>query len=231
MSGWAHSEWLPIRVSGRNWTEKVLKLASIVGHELAVDAEKDRGVIGQFQASHAEKQLIAYFIDRHDFLPEDKALDPRFDIEIEKEELGISKLARQYPDIPQVDHLEGQREELKRLLWDKDDRILGDAYDEKEVKRLKSEVATIDEQIAPLETRFGIKQLRLRQRRIRKIERQKMNHEHLIRLSTKEPERPLRRATILISAPTHEVCEDCLEFKDKANHFFGLQIELRECTK
>ncbi|KAJ5142513.1 uncharacterized protein N7515_001300 [Penicillium bovifimosum] len=40
------------------------------------------------------------------------------------------------------------------------------------------------------------------------------------RMSAKEPEGTLRRATILIS----------LLFQNRVNHFFGLQIELRECT-
>jgi hypothetical protein len=42
-----------------------------VGHALKLNTKKDRGTPGKFNASHAEKQLIAYFLDRHVFLPED----------------------------------------------------------------------------------------------------------------------------------------------------------------
>jgi hypothetical protein len=39
------------------------------------------------------------------------------------------------------------------------------------------------------------------------------------------------RTTILISAPTYRICEDCLAFKNCVNRFLSLSIELYECTK
>lgn len=230
MSGWGHSEWPSTRVSGRNWTAMVLKLAAIVGHTLFVHAAKDQGIQGQFQASHAEKQLIAYFLDRHVFLRQDKTLNPQFDEEIESQKSEISEMASRFPSIRQMYRLQEDRKKLVFELFDKDDKLLGDEYDEELVKGLKSKVASLDEEIAVLKHRPETRQMRARERQIRLIERQKTLQERLNRMSAKEPVRTLRRATILISAPTHEVCEDCLLFKNKVNNFFGLQIELRECT-
>ncbi|CRL30029.1 Ankyrin repeat-containing domain [Penicillium camemberti] len=230
MSGWGHSEWPSIRVSGRDWTALVLKLATIVGHTLSAHAAKDQGIQGQFQASHAEKQLIAYFLDRHVFLQQDKTPNPQFDEEIDNQESKIEEMASRFSTIRQMHRLQKDREQVLFDLWNKDDRLLGDEYDEEAVKGLKTNVACLGEKIGALELRPEVRQMRARERQIRLKERQKGLHERLNRMSAKEPERTLRRATILISAPTHGVCEDCLLFGKRVNHFFGLQIELRECT-
>ncbi|CAG7990731.1 unnamed protein product [Penicillium salamii] len=230
MSGWGHSESPSTRVSGRDWTAMVLKLATIVGHTLSAHAAKDQGIQGQFQASHAEKQLIAYFLDRHVFLQHDKIPNPQFREEIDNQESKIWEMASRFSSIRQMYRLRKDRENVVSELWDKDDRLLGDEYDEEVVKGLKTNVACLDEEIAVLELRPEVRQMRAGERQIRLIERQENLHERLNRLSAKEPENALRRATILISAPTHEVCQDCLLFQKRVNHFFGLQIELRECT-
>lgn len=66
MSGWSHGETVPL-VSGKDWTSEVIRIANIIGHALVPDS-RDNGVLGQFHACHAEKQLIAYFISKHVFL-------------------------------------------------------------------------------------------------------------------------------------------------------------------
>ncbi|KAJ5713715.1 uncharacterized protein N7483_010896 [Penicillium malachiteum] len=230
MSGWGYSQSLSTRVSGKDWTERVLKLAAIVSHSLAVDASKDHGIRGQYHASHAEKQLIAYFLDRHVFLDEDKTLDSRFEKEIVEEELKISELASIDPSIPRIYQLQHDRKQLKARLWDKDDRLLGDKYDEALVQRLKNEVAVADDQIALLKSCPDVQKLRAQGRQIRLWENKETLRRRLNRMSTKEPERTLRGASILISSPGRNICEDCLLFKDRVNHCFGLSIELRECT-
>ncbi|RLN57735.1 hypothetical protein BBJ28_00019699 [Nothophytophthora sp. Chile5] len=50
--------------------QSVTKIASIIGHPLPVSSQ-DHDEPGQCSANHAEKQLIAYFIDKHQFLPGD----------------------------------------------------------------------------------------------------------------------------------------------------------------
>ncbi|KAJ5923536.1 hypothetical protein N7454_008781 [Penicillium verhagenii] len=230
MSGWGHSQWPSTRVSGRDWTERVFKLAAIVGHTLTVYASKDHGIRGQYNASHAEKQLITYFLDRHVFLDEDKTIDSLFEEEIAEEESKISELAYIHPSIPEIYRLQSDRKRLENELWDKDDRLLGDEYDEALAQRLKNEAAVTDDQIALLENRPEVQKLRALERQIQQWEINEKLHERLSRMSTKVPEKALRGVTILISSPNHNICDDCLLFKDRVNRYFSLSIELRECT-
>ncbi|RYC79446.1 hypothetical protein BFJ63_vAg17670 [Fusarium oxysporum f. sp. narcissi] len=76
MSGWKHQSDLElnVQIEGRIWTDEVFRLCRIIGHHLPAD-EKDQGRSGQFNACHAEKQLTAYFISKHVFLPPDLAVD------------------------------------------------------------------------------------------------------------------------------------------------------------
>ena len=117
---------------------------------------------------------------------------------------------------------------LDREIWDKDDRMLEDEYDEDLVRRLRTQVTQIRQRIATLETRPEIQELRTRERQIRLLEDEEKHHEQLNHLSTKGPERTLRRATILICAPKREICPDCTRFMERVNHYFGLQIALCE---
>lgn len=66
MSGWSHSadDDYNITVGGQDWTSNVLSLYKEMKFELEPH-EYDRGIPGQFYACHAEKQLIAWFVDRH----------------------------------------------------------------------------------------------------------------------------------------------------------------------
>jgi hypothetical protein len=71
MSGWGHKGEELITVAGNVWTEEVFRISKAVGHTLSEDSQKDQGRPGLFQACHAEKQLITYFIGKHAFLPEE----------------------------------------------------------------------------------------------------------------------------------------------------------------
>jgi hypothetical protein len=64
MSGWSHGQ-TKVTVSGKEWTAEVMKISSTVGHQLQKEGRRDQGKEGQYFASHAEKQLIAYFISKH----------------------------------------------------------------------------------------------------------------------------------------------------------------------
>ncbi|KAL8918576.1 MAG: hypothetical protein Q9172_005366 [Xanthocarpia lactea] len=64
MSGWRHGE-TNVTISGKDWTNEVKRISRIIGHQLPIDQHRDQGVEGHFFASHAEKQLIAYFISKH----------------------------------------------------------------------------------------------------------------------------------------------------------------------
>ncbi|KAL6908717.1 DYW family of nucleic acid deaminases domain-containing protein [Trichoderma evansii] len=75
MSGWSHkpNSDLNVQIAGRKWTDEVFYLCQITGHELpkleGEYKELDHGRPGQFYVCHAEKQLIAYLVSRHVFLP------------------------------------------------------------------------------------------------------------------------------------------------------------------
>ncbi|QKX62544.1 uncharacterized protein TRUGW13939_09705 [Talaromyces rugulosus] len=231
MSGWSHSEWPSTRVSGRDWTGRVLELAAIVGHNLSADSINDQGIPGKFQSSHAEKQLIAYFLDRHVFLPEDTTLDPRFDTEIARLESEIVDMVAMQPDPNRLFRLEQEKRELENELFDKDDRLLGEEYDAELVERLKEKIKSLNKKCAPLENRSGVKAIRAREHQIRLCEHDKTVQSRLNRISKMTRKHKLSRAAIFISAPNHKICPDCLLFQGRVNHFFGLSIELHECTQ
>lgn len=63
MSGWSHGD--TVTVSGKEWTAEVMRISLILGHQLQTDERRDQGNRGQCFASHAEKQLMAYFISKH----------------------------------------------------------------------------------------------------------------------------------------------------------------------
>lgn len=231
MSGWGHSDCLSARVSGRDWTGKVLELAAIVSHNLAANSKKDQGIPGQFQASHAEKQLIAYFLDRHVFLPEDTTLDPRFDAEIARLASEIIDMVTKHPVPKHLFLVEQEKRELELELFDKDDRLLGEEYDTELVGRLKHKIRSLNKECTSLENRSDVKVIRDRQRQIRLCEHNKNVHSRLNRISKMTQKHKLSRAIIFISAPDHKICPDCLLFQSKVNHFFGLSIELQECTQ
>ncbi|CAM1507506.1 Fc.00g071470.m01.CDS01 [Cosmosporella sp. VM-42] len=68
MSGWAATD-VPV-IGGRNWTDEVLQLAAHINY--AIPAHPfDQGVSGQYYATHAEKQLAAYFVSNHVVLESD----------------------------------------------------------------------------------------------------------------------------------------------------------------
>lgn len=77
MSGWAHHN-LPdvnIQIAGKTWTDEVFRLARAIGYSLP-PRHRDQGEPGQFYACHAEKQLVAYFVHKHLFLPEEVIVEP-----------------------------------------------------------------------------------------------------------------------------------------------------------
>ncbi|KAB5582967.1 DYW family of nucleic acid deaminases-domain-containing protein [Coniochaeta sp. 2T2.1] len=72
MSGWGHHEdpASNIQVAGEEWTDAVRQICSYIGHNLTPHM-CDQGQTGRYNACHAEKQLIAYFVSRHVFLEHD----------------------------------------------------------------------------------------------------------------------------------------------------------------
>ncbi|KAL3438892.1 DYW family of nucleic acid deaminases-domain-containing protein [Aspergillus tetrazonus] len=221
----------PLMTKARYLTERVMKISKIVGHNLRFDDRYDQGQPGRFYASHAEKQLIAYFIDRHVFLQEDKTQNPQFFERIEHLEHEISVMVDRYPDVRKFDQLRKDKKELDLQLFDEGDRLLGDEYDKGLVKQLKEEVATIDRELVTLKGQREVVQLLKKEKEIQKYEDNWKLHERLNRLSGRAPTNILKRATILITAPSYPVCDDCWEFNRRVNQDLGLSIQLSERTQ
>lgn len=66
MSGWSHDN--EVTISGRRYTDGAIELAETMDCTLPCNWECDQGIPGQHSASHAEKQLLAYLVERHKFL-------------------------------------------------------------------------------------------------------------------------------------------------------------------
>ncbi|KAI9841696.1 MAG: hypothetical protein M1837_000428 [Sclerophora amabilis] len=47
------------------WVKRVFAFSRVLGHRLALDSTNDRGQPGRFNASHAEKQVMAYVLWKH----------------------------------------------------------------------------------------------------------------------------------------------------------------------
>ncbi|OJD24352.1 hypothetical protein ACJ73_04287 [Blastomyces percursus] len=78
MSGWGHEQPETFIITGKRWTKQVFAISSAVQHALKPN-EYDQGLPGQFNASHAEKQLIAYFIEKHVFLGDEREPNSNWD--------------------------------------------------------------------------------------------------------------------------------------------------------
>ncbi|KAJ5748901.1 uncharacterized protein N7511_010597 [Penicillium nucicola] len=219
MSGWSHSFIQSLRVDGRQWTDDVFYISEVVGHLLPFD-NHDQGRDGQYNACHAEKQLIAYFIDRHVFLPRDTLPDSELETEIELNDDELEEFLLTTQTGRQVTSLRNRKKDLEYELFDGDEKLVGkhDQIGALELE-LKSVEITLNRLIAspqagPL--------LRL-ESQLEILTHQKDRHGDLIRMANAPPPASLTKAVILISSPP---CQDCIMFRDKVNSFFGLSLQL-----
>ncbi|KAM3523542.1 hypothetical protein NHJ13051_005048 [Beauveria bassiana] len=122
MSGWAHDDESdkPF-VSGNEWTAKVLSLSQRFNLQLQPD-ERDGDKVGRYEASHAEKQLIAYLIDRHWFIKDEMILPDQMD-----------ELAESAANLDIQDSDEASSRQRERVRKEK----LGKLYEIRPADRLK----------------------------------------------------------------------------------------------
>lgn len=66
MSGWAHGSEAVV-IGGDTFVADVFRVCKLIDHNLP-SHRRDQGVEGRYNAAHAEKQLIAYFLSKHVFL-------------------------------------------------------------------------------------------------------------------------------------------------------------------
>ena len=92
-SGWG-ADALPLNYKTKpHWIEQVYYIASTIDYKFqdAPDPGQDQGNSGQYFASHAEKKLIAYFIDRHVFMPQDREPDQKLEDSILEAEHSLAE--------------------------------------------------------------------------------------------------------------------------------------------
>jgi len=108
MSGWSHWDGgvTNIQIAGRTWTDEVRRLCEVIGHNLEPH-QYDQGEPGRYHACHAEKQLIAFFVHKHLFLPYET--DENADLA----RLGLSEVSDE--DYEQLERDRKHREELRDL--------------------------------------------------------------------------------------------------------------------
>ncbi|KAI1740023.1 hypothetical protein F4680DRAFT_420977 [Xylaria scruposa] len=116
-SGWGPDPRPPDRASAPTWTEQVFYIASVIAHRLEEvrDSTWDQGKPGQFNASHAEKKLIAFFIDKHVFTPEDQTPNKPLEESIYEAQDLLRQHQELSSDWPKVCDLEEIDEELEVL--------------------------------------------------------------------------------------------------------------------
>ena len=228
-SGWG-ADALPLNYKTRpQWIEQVYYIASTVDYKLqdAPDPACDQGKPAQYFASHAEKKLIAYFIDKHVFTPQDREPDQKLEDSILEAEDSLAEGRYLSVAWAKVCDLKERKVELDDQLFDADDRLLGDSYDEQEVKRLKHEIHVIDEELLSLESDASVAAMRAQEKKKSMLLEREKVHQDLIELSRNQPPSSLKRAVILSS---NKICEDCDMFKQRVNHCFQLNIEMSWCN-
>lgn len=223
MSGWSHDPCQPVRISGRQWTEEVFYISHLVGHTLSWNDQFDRDRPGQYYACHAEKQLIAYFIDRHVFLERDAIPD----LELEE---NIGSVRSQHAEFilfsaggQELSSLRREHKDLETERFNAEDALFGEKKDEVEIQALNSKFESIQKQILQLSKDPEIQKITALESRLEALNQQRARHKALMDLSFAIPPVSLTEAVILISSP---ICEDCKEFKSKINQFFGLSMQL-----
>ncbi|KAI1308521.1 DYW family of nucleic acid deaminases-domain-containing protein [Xylaria venustula] len=197
-SGWGHDAQPPNHVSARPWTEQVFYIAAVVGHRLeeARHPTWDQGRPGQFNASHAEKKLIAFFLDKYVFTPEDKTSNEALELSIK---------------------------EAQDLLKQKNELLLNGPSNAENVEELKQQLHKIKQKLKVLKLQHDIKSVGSKKKALRKLVEKYEMREKLRELSKSGPKTSLKEAVILTS---NKICDDCRRFKDRVNRYFNLRIEI-----
>ncbi|KAM0190677.1 hypothetical protein ACHAPI_009349 [Fusarium lateritium] len=170
-SGWGRVALPMNRTMGRDWVEQVDYIARIIGHTFQPppSPEHDHGTPGKYHASHAEKKLIAYFIDKHVFLPEDQSPDQALKESIDALDNSVCKAKDLFATFAKVSELEMQKEILEQDLFEADDHLLREAYDQERVQSLRQKISEISEELLNLESDKYVTAMREKQTRMLKL--------------------------------------------------------------
>ncbi|KAL4961384.1 uncharacterized protein BDV14DRAFT_180608 [Aspergillus stella-maris] len=219
MSGWSHGSLQSLRVDGRQWTDDVFYISEIAGHLLpSHDYDQDKD--GRYSACHAEKQLIAYFIDRHVFLPRDGLPNSEMEEKIECVEDELQRYRSDTKFGRKVTSLRKRKKDLEHELFDGDEKLIGK---KDEINALELELKSVTTSLHQLIATPQAGPLLKLEIRLKILNQRLERHADLIDMANAPPPASLAEAVILISSPP---CPDCIVFKDKTNKFFGLSIQL-----
>ncbi|CAG7949482.1 unnamed protein product [Penicillium salamii] len=219
MSGWSHCSVQSLRVDGRQWTDDIFYISEVVGHPLPSNS-KDQGKNGQYNACHAEKQLIAYFIDRHVFLPRDGLPNSELEENIELKEDELQEYLSSTEAGRHVTSLRKRKEDLECELFDGDEKLVGKID---EIRALELELKSVETILNRLIASPQAGPFLELESRLEVLNQQLHRHTDLIDMANTPPPASLTEAVILVSSPP---CQSCIMFKDKVNDFFGLSIQL-----
>lgn len=167
--------------------------------------------------------LIAVYL----FLPRDRKCDLDLEYSIQQAEDSLAEIRYYSAACKKVHDLEEEKEALGRELFEADDRLLEDAYDAREVKRLKEGIYVIEREISSLQIDVDVVAMRVQEKELGKLWKREEMHQNLMELVAHEPSTRLNRAVILSS---NEICGDCEKFKKRVNAFLGLEIEMEWLT-
>ncbi|KAJ5216905.1 hypothetical protein N7468_009913 [Penicillium chermesinum] len=219
MSGWGHCPIQSLRVDGKQWTENVFYISEVVGHNL-LPLSKDQGKDGQYNACHAEKQLIAYFIDRHVFLPRDGLSDASLEAQVDSQENEIEEVLSSTEIGRRVVALRQEKKDLEDELFDGDEKLVG-RYEE--IKTLKSKLRSTEKRLAQLLASHQARPILKLEAQLEVLNQRLRRHTDLTHMAHAPPPVSLTEAVILISSSP---CSDCIAFKEKVNRFLKLSINL-----
>jgi len=219
MSGWFTDSVQSIRVDGRQWMDDVFYISKGVGHYLPYHWEDQcQDKKGHYNACHAEKQLIAYFIDRHVFLPRDGLPNLKLEEEIKLKEGELQELYSSTEAGRQVTSLRKTKKEMEHGLVDGNGKVERHNAHWALDWQLKSVETPLNRLIASPQARPFLEV----ESRLEVLNQRLRRHTDLIDMAITPPPASLTEAVILISSPP---CRDCIMFKDKVNEFFGLSIQ------
>ncbi|KAI1125305.1 hypothetical protein F5Y10DRAFT_284362 [Nemania abortiva] len=228
-SGWGVGALPQNHENSPSWIDQVYYIASVIAHEFQdpPNPSYDQGKPGQYYASHAEKKLIAYFIDRHIFIPKDEKPDDQLEGLIDKATVSLAEQKHSSIAWARLSKLEEKKAKLEDEFdskhWDENNNWTSFPRDNPQLKRLEHEVREIDEERTILDSDVNLARIRAQQENIDTLLRKKNIHDDLIAMSKNQPPISLKEAVILSS---NTICSDCAMFKEKVNSHFQLNIEM-----
>jgi hypothetical protein len=108
VSGWSQFSELDHQLDNTEWTEKSLKMCAEIEHKLEGFPRMDHGIDGKYEASHIEKQFLAYVYSKVNAVGHNALRPPfvhdeqRMDWEQTFEDVFVERRVVIYVDRPRV---------------------------------------------------------------------------------------------------------------------------------